>query len=138
MGRLSGYTLTLRRNNLFYDDVTLEDVMQIWYFDAELRSVLLNLLEYIEVSFRTHLGYFHSEIHGSLGYNDKDNFNGQVHYNKFIKEIHQFITDNQKNEVFIKHYNKRSLVIFSFWVIVELMSFGCLSRYSFFDNWTLK
>jgi len=64
--RLSGYTLTLRTNDEFYTTVTLEQIMQIYNFDAELRTALLYLLEYIEVSFRTHLGYFHAEKYGPL------------------------------------------------------------------------
>ncbi len=72
--RLSGYTLTLRKNNKFYKNITMEQVMQIYNFDAELRTALLYLLEYIEVSFRTHLGYFHSKEYGALGYINKDTF----------------------------------------------------------------
>ncbi|WP_408605246.1 Abi family protein [Anaerovorax odorimutans] len=48
--RLSGYTLTLRKDDkLFYENITLDDVMQIYYFDSELRSLLLRVLEYIEI-----------------------------------------------------------------------------------------
>jgi len=38
--RLSGYTLTLRKNDRFYNNVSFEQVMQIYNFDAELRAVL--------------------------------------------------------------------------------------------------
>jgi abortive infection bacteriophage resistance protein len=92
--RLSGYTLTLRRNNEFYSNVTLEQVMQIYNFDAELRVALLYLLEYIEVSFRTHLGYFHAKKYGALGYLSKDSFVNELHYTKFYQEILQFIKKN--------------------------------------------
>lgn len=126
--RLSGYTLTLRKNDEFYKNVTLEQVMQIYNFDAELRVALLYLLEYIEVSFRTHLGYFHSEKYGLLGYLNKDTFVNESHYVRFYQEIFKLIKENEKNEVFIKHHNEKYDGQFPFWVIVELMSFGCLSR----------
>ncbi|MFZ3578058.1 Abi family protein [Virgibacillus sp. DJP39] len=125
--RLSGYTLTLRKNDEFYKNVTLEQVMQIYNFDAELRSLLLYFLENIEVSFRAHLGYFHSEKYGPLGYMDKDNFVDARHYDIFYQEIKR-IKDDERNEVFIKHHNENYNKQFPFWVVVELMSFGCLSR----------
>lgn len=126
--RLSGYTLTLRKNDKFYKNITMEQVMQIYNFDTELRAALLYLLEYIEVSFRTHLGYFHSKDYGALGYINKDTFENELHYERFSQEIFKLIKENEKNEVFIKHHNEKYDGQFPFWVIVELMSFGCLSR----------
>ena len=55
--RLSGYTLTLRRDDHFHNGVTFENIMQIYNFDSELRTAVLYLLEYVEVSFRTFIGY---------------------------------------------------------------------------------
>ncbi|NFN93229.1 hypothetical protein FDB28_03815 [Clostridium botulinum] len=37
--RLIGYTLTLRRYNIFYNNVKLEQVMEIYNFDTELRVI---------------------------------------------------------------------------------------------------
>jgi abortive infection bacteriophage resistance protein len=126
--RLSGYTLTLRKNDVFYSDVTLESVMQLYNFDTELRVALLYLLEYIEVSFRTHLGYHHSQTYSPLGYKSKDNFHDEKRHEKFISEIERFIKENEKNEIFITHHNNKYEGDFPFWVIVELTSFGCLSK----------
>ena len=57
--RLSAYTLTLRKEDRFYKNVHFSDVMQIYNFDMELRAALMYLLESIEVSMRTYIGYFH-------------------------------------------------------------------------------
>lgn len=51
--RLSAYTLTLRKDDHFYDNIHFSDVMQIYNFDMELRAALMYLLESIEVSMRT-------------------------------------------------------------------------------------
>ena len=69
--RLSAYTLTLRKDDKFYDNVHFSDVMQIYNFDMELRASLMYLLESIEVSMRTHIGYYHAKFFGPLGYCDK-------------------------------------------------------------------
>lgn len=101
--RLSGYTLTLRRNDKFYSNVTLGQVMQIYDFDAKLRVALLYLLEYIEVSFRTHLGYFHSKKYGPMGYTKKDNFIDEHHYKNFYQEIQKLIEDEVGFIIGISH-----------------------------------
>ena len=55
--RLSGYTLTLRKNDRFYKNVKFSEVMQIYNFDMELRAALMYLLESIEISMRTYIAY---------------------------------------------------------------------------------
>lgn len=72
--RLSAYTLTLRKDNHFYDNVHFSDMMQIYNFDMELRAALMYLLESIEVSMRTYIGYYHAKSFGSLGYYDETAF----------------------------------------------------------------
>ncbi|MGL4847795.1 MAG: Abi family protein [Clostridium sp.] len=126
--RLSGYTLTLRRNNVFNKNIKIEQIMEIYKFDYELRNLISSLLEYIEVSFRTHFGYFHAKEYGPLGYLDKENFDKEEYYEKFYSNIEQFIKENGKNEAFIKHHEEKYDGKFPVWTIVELMSFGCLSR----------
>jgi len=54
--RISAYSLTLRKNDAFYHNIHFHDIMQIYNFDMELRASILYLLEYIEVSIRTHIG----------------------------------------------------------------------------------
>ena len=48
--RLSGYTLTLRKNDKFYKGTKLSDIIQIYNFDKELKYILLTHLEDIEIS----------------------------------------------------------------------------------------
>ncbi|MFZ3578030.1 Abi family protein [Virgibacillus sp. DJP39] len=58
---------------------------------------------------------------------NKDNFVDGRHYEIFHQEIKR-IKDDERNEIFIKHHNENYNKQFPFWVVVELMSFGCLSR----------
>lgn len=66
--RLSAYSLTLRKNNNFNSNVHFSDIIQIYNFDMELRAILMYLLESIEVSMRTYIGYYHGKAYGALGY----------------------------------------------------------------------
>lgn len=54
--------------NHFYENVHFSDMMQIYNFDMELRAALMYLLESIEVSMRTYIGYYHAKFFGALGY----------------------------------------------------------------------
>jgi len=102
--RLSGYTLTLRQNDVFYQGTTFDDVLQLYHFDSELRSTLLYALEYVEIALRTNIGYFHGKEHGPLGYKSHEIFSDQEHYKNFIDNFNKALQENERNEVFIRHH----------------------------------
>lgn len=126
--RLSGYTLTLRRSNQFSYGVSLSDVMQIYNFDAGLRAILLYALEYIEVSIRTHIGYYHAQQYGPLGYLQSDSFINHERFFKFKQDFDAAIKEQSDREVFVHHHIVNYSGEFPIWVAVELLSFGTLSR----------
>lgn len=47
--RISGYSLTLRKNNTFFDSASLETLMQIYEADRCMRHVMLSIIEVVEV-----------------------------------------------------------------------------------------
>lgn len=126
--RLSGYSLSMRQNDKFNEDSQFSDLMQIYNFDSELRGILMYLLEHIEISFRTHIGYYHGERYGPLGYRCSKNFINPIYFAKFNEDIDKYKEECKDREVFIKHHNKHYSGNFPIWVIVELLSFGTLSR----------
>ncbi len=127
--RLSGYTLTLRKNDVFYPGVSFENVMQLYHFDCELRVMLMHALECIEVELRTHIGYHHAKEHGPLGYMNSHIFSNQRHYRKFVSYFEKTISDNERSEVFVKHHEEHHNSEYPIWVAVELLSFGNLSKF---------
>lgn len=126
--RLSAYTLTLRKDDKFYDNVHFSDVMQIYNFDMELRASLMYLLESIEVSMRTHIGYYHAKFFGPLGYCDKSSFESIDRFHKFETDYKVAISEYGDKEVFVKHHNDIYDGKFPIWVLVELLTLGSLSR----------
>lgn len=129
--RLSGYTLTLRKGDQFYPYVRLEDIVQIYYFDSELRTLLLHLLDHIELKLRTQIGYVHGKRHGPLGYIEAYTYQNPRHFRQFISNFEKSIQQNQ-NEVFVQHHETHRNSQFPVWVAMELLSFGSLSK--FFNN----
>jgi abortive infection bacteriophage resistance protein len=124
--RISGYTLTLRKNDAFYANTTFDDIMQIYNFDKELKGFLLLCLEDIEIALRTHIGYVIGQV-DPLGYLRPENFASDIHFNAFSCEIRSALEDN-KNEAFIKHHQSKYGSLLPSWVFVETLSFGTLSR----------
>ena len=126
--RLSAYTLTLRRDDRFYDNVHFSDVLQIYSFDMELRASLMYMLESIEVSMRTYIGYYHAKKYGSLGYCDETAFEDVERFRKFESDYKAAISEYGDKEAFVKHHNDVYGGQFPFWVLLELLTLGTLSR----------
>lgn len=126
--RLSAYTLTLRKDDHFYDNVHFSDIMEIYKFDMELRAALMYLLESIEVSMRTHIGYYHAKSYGALGYYEESSFEDAERFHKFEADYKAAIEEYGDKEIFVKHHNDTYDGKFPIWVLVELLTLGSLSR----------
>lgn len=125
--RLSGYTLTVRKNDEFYSGIKFSDIMQIYNFDSELRTLLMHSLETIEINIRTHIAYLHGEKYGTYGYMEAVNFHNKEYHTKFVRDFEKAINDS-RNEVFVKHHNKYHEGKFPIWVAVEMLTFGAISK----------
>ncbi len=126
--RLSAYTLTLRKDDAFYDNVHFSDVLQIYNFDMELRAALMLLLESIEVSMRTYIGYYHAKTYGALGYYNAEAFDDVKRFHRFEDDYHVAIEEYGDKEAFVKHHKEVYGGQFPIWVLVELLTLGVLSR----------
>lgn len=124
--RLSGYSLTLRKDDVFYPTIKFSDVVQLYDCDTEMKKVLFSFLEGIELSFRTHIAYVIGAI-DPLAHEDPTNYlNGPV-FSDSYKYIEQSIKDN-RNEAFIKHHKEEYDGHCPIWVVSEVISFGTASK----------
>ena len=130
--RLSGYSLHLRNNDVFHEGVTFEEIYQIYQFDKKLRYLLLDLIETVEISFRTHIAYYLAHKYGPLSYLDGSFFENEKHHLQFLEEFEKQVIRNHNKELFVRHHANRYEGKFPVWVATELFSFGMLSR--FFSN----
>jgi len=126
--RLSGYSLTLRKNDKFYEGVAFSDLLQIYNFDNELKSIILDALAEIEINLKTHIGYVLGELTDPLGYMDAKYYESNGKYEKFKNEFEEALSDN-KHEVFVKHHIDEHDSEFPIWVAVEVLSFGSVSKF---------
>lgn len=125
--RLSAYTLTLKKQDVFQPGTTLEDVFALHEFDKHLRAILMRALETIEISFRTHIAYLLAHKYGPLGYLIKNNFDNHEYHQSNIKQLQTEL--DRSDEVFIHHHRQKYSGEFPIWVAIEVTSFGLLSKF---------
>lgn len=125
--RLSAYSLTLRSDDTFHENVTFDEIYSLYCFDAELRKIVLEYSLHIEIAFRTYISYYHAQQYGALGYMDAANFKNASYHSSFISELDSNI--KRSKELFIKHHKNNLHSVFPIWVSIEATTLGMLSKF---------
>lgn len=123
--RLSAYSLTLRKDDTFYPDVTFENIYELYRFDECFRSIILKHSFVVEVSFRSYIAYVHSKNHGPLGYLDAANFSDLTRHARFLSDLAENI--ERSDDTFISHHKKDLGGVYPLWVAIEELTYGTLS-----------
>ena len=130
--RLAGYWWSMqvdKTNHLFKPNSTFENVIAIYNFDRELRIVLFDAIEKIEIAFRTRLIYHLSAEISPWWFEDPSIFKDSGEYKDTLSSIDRELKTTR--EVFIReHYkkyntdNRRPPA----WKTIEVASFGNISK----------
>jgi abortive infection bacteriophage resistance protein len=137
--RLSAYALPYQRSkDKFNEGISFEHLLELYLFDRELRLLVFDAIERIEVAIRSQLIYQLSHKYGSHWQDDSSIFKPPFkHSLGFILDV---FTDTQKiisehckakhQEVFIKHYTSKYTSPRNppSWMSIELLTVGQLSR----------
>ncbi|MDO5398523.1 MAG: Abi family protein [bacterium] len=125
---VKAYSLGLKSNGKYIQNVRFEDLVELYMFNAEFRHLLFVQIERIEVSLRCRISNYFSDKYGILGYKNIDNFenkNAQIH---ILQEIENEIMRNRKSP-FIRNFRENyEGGDIPFYAVVEVLSFGCLSK----------
>ena len=128
----SDYTLHTFKPNIYF-----EDVVARYNFDRELRLILFDAIERIEIALRTKMIYHLSISYGGLWYSNPALFEPTTNTlpNGTVKTIHQNTLDelqkefNRSQEIFIKdHRNRYPNQDADAWKTLEIASMGTLSK----------
>jgi abortive infection bacteriophage resistance protein len=123
--RFSAYFLPFKQDNEKYaEGTTFEKIYHIYEFDRQLRNILYDALETIEITLRTRLAYFHAMEYGALGYLNPDSFNKQHQNDIFKNNIDREIQNNRK-VLFVKHHLDKYEEIFLFGLLRSYLHSGC-------------
>lgn len=124
--RLSAYMLSFKVGDRFHDGVSFSDVYSLYEFDKTLRSMIMGVLETIEIAFRTHIAYFIAHKYGAMGYEKCENFRNIDYHSNMMRKFQEEI--ERSDEIFVQHHKSAYGGGFPIWVVIELISFSVLSK----------
>jgi abortive infection bacteriophage resistance protein len=129
--RLSGYWLIFEQDHSthrFKEGTTFSRVIDHYVFDRELRLLMLDAIERIEVSVRSRLAYELSQKYGSHPHLKCEIFHPITAYTKTLAKLKSEI--DRGKEPFLKHFKEKySEELPPLWASVELMSLGQVSNW---------
>ncbi len=124
--RLSAYMLSFKTANRFFDGVSFDDIYNLYIFDKKMRSMIMGKLETIEIAFRTHIAYLIAHKYGATGHENPENFRNTTYHHNMLQNFLYEI--ERSDEIFIQHHKSSYGGVFPIWVVIELASFGLLSK----------
>lgn len=129
--RLSGYMYPYKdlKTSKFVSKITFDEILDLYLFDRELRLLVFDAIERIEIAFRTQMIYQPSIKGGAFWFEDSANFNDRIWMGEHLEQLDKEI--DRSSEVFIKHffdkYDEEKTP--PAWMAFEVLSFGLLSKF---------
>lgn len=125
--RISGYSLTLRKNDMFSKSATFQNIIDIYSFDYEFRHIILQYLETIEVQMKSVYAYEFTKVHGPIGYLDESFFTNKAKHREIIDKANQQKTQRLSHEAYLKHYVNELHQDIPLWAYVDLLTISDIS-----------
>ena len=125
--RLSGYTYPFRRDDVFLPGTTLDQVWETYVFDRQLRLVVFDAVERVEVFIRTQMAYLLAQAGGPFGYLDSASLprlKGDRHADFLKKCRHAFERSREPFAVHFRDAYGDCHDLPPYWMLVNLMDFG--------------
>jgi abortive infection bacteriophage resistance protein len=130
--RLAGYWWPMQEDkekHIFKAGSNFEDVISLYNFDRELRILLFDVIEKIEISLRTKMIYHLSHEYHAWWFQNMEIFNDSQALVKTLSAMQEEI--DRSKDTFIKEHKKKYKDDLRFppaWKTLELTSFGGLSK----------
>jgi len=123
-------------DHAFREGTTFEDVLMLYVFDRQLRLLVLDAIERVEVALRAQWAHHMAMTHGPHGYLDQGLYDRQDHHAKGVTTLTKDFKESK--DTFAKHYRRKyaSPNLPPIWMAAEIISFGQLSMW--FDNLKLR
>jgi abortive infection bacteriophage resistance protein len=129
--RLGAYWLPFEADHASHQfklNTRFEDVLALYVFDRELRLLIMDAIERIEVSVRSHWAYEVAHRHGPHAHLDQNIAHDMTlwlqNLIRLVKEV------ERSDEVFIRHIREKyQEPVPPVWAVCEVMSLGLLSKW---------
>jgi len=123
------------KKDVYKSDIAFEDIVSLYEFDFEIRSIILKGILKIENIIKTKLAYYFSEKYNQeYNYLNIHNYNDNIKSVKIIADISNIIKVNMvgsKNEEMkniLEYYLEKHQNI-PLWVLIKKFTFGKLSKF---------
>lgn len=125
--RISGYTLTLRQDDVFYDWVKFSDIQAIYNLDFELRTILLKYLLNVETTIKSVYAHEFAKAYEPNAYLKDANFTNKHNHKEIIEKSESLRSKQIKTEAYIKHYENKKQPM-PIWAYVGALTFTDISK----------
>lgn len=133
--RLSAYGIGLKSADdpeRYLPGISLDTLYQLYQFDRILRTLMIPVIETLEIELRTKIAYHLALTYGAEGYAEeshfirKENKEGVSIHSSLMTRFQKEVVSH-KNQPCVKHHLDKYEGHFPIWAAVELFSFGMLS-----------
>jgi abortive infection bacteriophage resistance protein len=128
--RLKGYWWDMqadRVNHIFAPNVYFENVIARYHFDRQLRLILFDAIEFIEIALRTKLIYHLSQAYGGLWYLDDSLVIDKIKHHDYVADLQTEFS--RTGEGFAKEFRRKHPADNpDVWMLFEVATFGTLSK----------
>ncbi|WP_339798104.1 Abi family protein [uncultured Hyphomonas sp.] len=116
-------------DHAFREGASFDDAVSLYVFDRQLRLLVMDAVERIEVSFRGTWAHHLAMKYGPHGYIDGTLYGRQDHYAKALAGLIEEI--DRSRDTFIEHYRQKydDPELPPIWMAAEVMSLGQLSKW---------
>jgi abortive infection bacteriophage resistance protein len=112
----------------FISGTTFSKLINVHENDTYLRQQVFSMLEPIEINFKTKIAYFLGNKYGSDVFYKKEIYKSSWNFEQIANSLWREISRNEKDPV-ISHHYEWYYGYLPIWVIVEYLTFGCISKY---------
>lgn len=112
----------------FVPNIDFDQLIDLYLFDRDLKFILFDAIETVEISFRTSISNSMAHKFGAHWYMDRDNFFSGFDLEEFLTSIESKLEDS--DDAAIKQYKRMydTPSLPPCWMIMEIISFGRISR----------
>lgn len=125
--RISGYSLTLRRNDIFFKSASFQNIVDIYSFDHELRHSILQYLEIIEVQMKSIYAHEFTRVHGPTAHLDDSFFTDKAKHKEIIDKVNRQKEQRLPHEAYLKHFVNDLHQDIPLWAYIDLFTISDIS-----------
>lgn len=125
--RVSGYSLTLRSHDVFSPSASFQNIVDIYEFDHNLRHILLEYIELIEVTVKSVYSYEFTKVYGAVGHYDPANFTDNAIHADIMKKAEGQKNSRLPHEAYLKHFVNELQQDIPLWAFVDLLTISNIS-----------